>query len=86
MKSLLLLKLSSINNNNSNDEIDLILLKSDFIDNNDSDDKIKLLLLIKSLKSSVILLKPRYNEVNKNSSLDIYNVITIYNLNVCEYD
>jgi hypothetical protein len=64
----------------------LLLLKLGFINNNSSNNNIKLLPLIELLKSLVILLMPYYNKDNKNLLLNIYNIITIYNLNVYKYN
>jgi hypothetical protein len=64
----------------------LLLLEPGFINNNNSNNNIKPLPLIESLESLVVLPKPRYNKDNKNLLLNVYNIITIYNLNVYKYN
>jgi hypothetical protein len=64
----------------------LLLLELGSINNNNFNNNIKPLPLIKSLKSLVILIKPCYNKGNKNLLLNVYSIITIYNLNIYKYN
>ena len=64
----------------------LLLLEPGFINNNNSNNNIELLSLIESLELLAIPLKPYYSENNKNPSLNVYNIITIYNLNIYKYN
>jgi Helicase conserved C-terminal domain/DEAD/DEAH box helicase len=56
------------------------------VDNNNSDDDIEPSPSTESPESSAVPPKPRYSQDNENPSLNVYNIITTYNSDVCEYD
>jgi hypothetical protein len=64
----------------------LLLLKPSSVNNNNLNNKTELLPLIESLELLAVPPKPYYSKGNKNLLLNIYNIITIYNLNIYKYN